>query len=211
MKRYELALTELKTAVQMKPDYARAWRYIGSAYLNMKKYEDAADAYRTAVKYKKDFTEAWIWLGASLESLNRYTEAIDAYKRAAAIESNNSAAWFGIGSGRYMMGDHAGAIAAINRWKELTHGAGEPSKKRMADLYLGHSYLGIGQFDPAVAAFMRVIAEDPNNARAILGLGQVYIAMNKPAMVAQQKAKLEKLDPVFAAKLQQRMAEAGVK
>jgi len=58
---------------------------------------------------------------------------------------------------------------------------------------------------------MRVIAIDQNNARALLGLGEVYIAMKKPEMVAIQKAKLERVDPTFAARLDAKIAAAALR
>lgn len=209
-KKYDLALKEIKTALKMKPDYAKAWRFLGSAYFNLKRYPDAVEAYTKAVNAQKDYAEAWVWLGTTYDSMNQFTDAVAAYKQAIAIEPDNGAGWFGIGGSRYLLGDYAGTIAAINRWKDLEH-APDATRKRSAELYLGHSHAHIGQYELAVAAFMRVLAVDPNNVRAILGLGEVYIAMNKPAMVAQQKAKLDRLDPIFSAKLQQKMAAAGIK
>ena len=212
LKRFDQAIAEFGTAVRMKPEYAKAWRYLGGSYFNLKRYPDAVTAYRNAVKYQKDYVEAWVWLGSSLENLDRHDEAIDAYVKATELDPDDEMAYYGLGAALFSKGEYKASIGALKKWDELTsHSSADTARRKTAALYLGHAYMEVKQYDDAVAAFMRVIAIDQNDPRAILGLGEVYVAMKRPQMVAIQKAKLDRLDPAFAARLDAKIAAAGLK
>jgi tetratricopeptide (TPR) repeat protein len=79
-KNYARAETALKESVELNPQEAGAYSYLGLTYAALDRLPEAIGAYRQALQLKPDFPEAYHNLGVAYEKLEKPEEAIEAWK-----------------------------------------------------------------------------------------------------------------------------------
>jgi Flp pilus assembly protein TadD len=78
----EAAANAFQKAVSMKPDWAEARSFLGSALSRAGKYKEAEEQLRKAVSLKPDYAEGWYFLGLFLKDRGKTKEAEEAFKKA---------------------------------------------------------------------------------------------------------------------------------
>ena len=81
-KNYARAETALKESVELNPQEAGAYSYLGLTYAALDRLPEAIGAYRQALQLKPDFPEAYHNLGVAYEKSEKPEEAIEAWKAA---------------------------------------------------------------------------------------------------------------------------------
>jgi len=81
-KNYARAETALKESVELNPQEAGAYSYLGLTYAALDRLPEAIGAYRQALQIKPDFPEAYHNLGVAYEKSEKPEEAIEAWKAA---------------------------------------------------------------------------------------------------------------------------------
>ena len=85
MGRNEEALTSLRRALEIRPDYPEAHNNLGIVLQCMGKLDEAIAAFRKAVELRPDFAEGCKNLGGALASAGKWEEAIGVCKRATGL------------------------------------------------------------------------------------------------------------------------------
>jgi tetratricopeptide (TPR) repeat protein len=126
--------------------------------------EDIAEA-RRQVKLRPFSAEAWGNLGLVLQLYLYHAEANACYRRAAQLDPR-SPRWPYLQAGIQMRSDLEASLPLLERAVQL---GGEVDTPR---LVLGETLLLRGRVDEAEEHFRAVLGSEPENARALLGLGQ---------------------------------------
>src|SRR5947207_1423148 len=80
--RYDEALAAYQQALQLDPDYAKAYNNMGYVLNEIKRYEEALAAYEQAIRLNPNYAKAYNNKAIALEHLGRTTEAQQAYDKA---------------------------------------------------------------------------------------------------------------------------------
>lgn len=83
--RYEEALINAEKAIELNPDYHKAWNIKGWDLDGLGRHEAAITSYDQAIKLKPNHYAAWNNRGISLSDLGRYEAAIASYDQALSI------------------------------------------------------------------------------------------------------------------------------
>ena len=86
--KYQEAIASYDQALEIKPDYAKAWHNRGFALDELGRSEEAIASYDKALEIKPDYATAWNHRGNSLADLGRHEEALDSYNKAIEINPN---------------------------------------------------------------------------------------------------------------------------
>lgn len=84
-KDYGTAEKYYKEALEMKPDFAKAFHGLGQVYLDSGRYEQAIGKLQHAVELAPKAAPIYLDLGRAYEKVNEYDKALDSYKKAAAV------------------------------------------------------------------------------------------------------------------------------
>ncbi|NQE36836.1 tetratricopeptide repeat protein [Microcoleus asticus] len=84
----EEAITAYRKAIEIDPNFAWAYNYLGLILQNQGKLEEAITAYRKAIEIDPNYTNAYNNLGLILQNQGKLEEAITAYRKAIEIDPN---------------------------------------------------------------------------------------------------------------------------
>lgn len=114
----EAAVGYLRKYLEVAPEDAQAWSFLGSSLKEMGRYEEAEQAHKKAIETAPQDGGCWYNL-AVLYEITNMQEAHSAYLKAIECDPNDQAAWYNLGNVRTHLGDHQGAITAVQRATEL--------------------------------------------------------------------------------------------
>ncbi len=184
LKRYEQALAAYKRAIELKPDYADAWKNQGDALYNIKKYSEAIESYDKAIQIEPDYVEAWTSRGTVLKARKQYEEAIASFDEALKIEPDNAVAWKGKGDALMGVPRYEAAIAAYDRAVEFQPNYWEAWYNR------GWALHNLQRYEEAVASYDKAVEFKSDYAQAWYNRGNSLLKMNrqKEAIDSYEKA-----------------------
>lgn len=172
------AIDEFTLALQIDPNYARAYAGIGEAYwLGFRESNGAndwitkaAENCRKALEIAPDSTEGHICLGDVYNSQGEYRKAVDEFERAVVLDGSKDNALRGLADAYEKLGDVHSAEAAYQQAIALRpqYWAGYSS--------LGAFYFRQSRIPDAVRMFQRVIELAPENFKGYSNLGAVLAA-----------------------------------
>ena len=113
------AIEAYNKALEIKPDYHKAWNHKGLSLAALEKHNEAIEAYNSALEIKPDKYEAWNNRGLSLAALGKHNEAIEAYDKALEIKSDLHESWYNRGISLAALGKHNEAIEAYDKALEI--------------------------------------------------------------------------------------------
>jgi superkiller protein 3 len=116
---YEEAIASYDKALEIKPDYYKAWENKGGVMFKLGQYEKAITAYDKALSIQPNYYQAWNNQGNGLLHLNRYEEAISAYDKSIAIKSDFEQSYFSRGIALFSLGKNEEAIISIDKALEI--------------------------------------------------------------------------------------------
>ena len=164
--KYQAAVTAFKSAVTIKPSFARGYIELGTSYLALKKYAEAEKAYLKARGIDDDSCAA-CGLGMTYNSLGRHDDAEKEFQRSMRLNPNDVCPYSQSGSMYYDLGKYSQAITAFKQAVALYPSYGN---------YMGlaNSYVYMRDYEPAVDAYKQAIQIDPKKVRAHYQLGIAY-------------------------------------
>lgn len=144
------------------PKLANADEYFtrGNALADEKKFAEAAAHYEEALKLNPDFNDARINLGNALAVQGRLREAVEQFRESSRRMPSNSDVFLNLGHALTELGDLPQAAEAYQRAATLN--------TRNVEAWIGLGFALARQNKPEAARgpFLKVLALDPNNARA---------------------------------------------
>ena len=154
-KQAEQAITSLKKAIEIFPDYYDALEQLGNTYVEQRDYQNAQPLLLRAVEINKDGWRAHYGLGIAQFNLNQRDNAINSLRRAVELNTNSVNAYMWLGIVMAQQSDtRLEAIRAFERVVQL-------AKDEIPDayFYLGSLYSRNNQHKEAADAlehFLRV-------------------------------------------------------
>lgn len=93
------AIADFERAIELKPDYAKAWQQLAGAHRNRKEYGQAIAAAKEATRLAPREWVGWAILGDCYTKTESYAEAIEAWKQGEKVASDmpKDMALFGVG------------------------------------------------------------------------------------------------------------------
>jgi tetratricopeptide (TPR) repeat protein len=117
--RFAAAEAELRAAIMLNPEFAKAHDTLGLTLEELGNEEAALGAYRRAIelseRQKLRDPSPYLNLGKFLLAKNRYEESLHAFKKAVALDSRSAEAAFQIGKTLNKLGREADAVKALNQ------------------------------------------------------------------------------------------------
>ncbi len=148
---YEDALDALRSARALGSSTDELFRYLGLTNLALGDFGEAEKAFRLSIYKNRENAKTWNGLAETYISEKRWREAGEAVDEAARIDPSDPETLLHRASVRMGTGDPAGAVGTLETLRA------QAKYPPIADYYLGHAYLRIGENAQARAAFQRFI------------------------------------------------------
>ncbi|MHA1265404.1 MAG: tetratricopeptide repeat protein [Candidatus Helarchaeota archaeon] len=74
-KEYDKSIDFFKKAIELEPESAYGYYYLGKAYALINEYQAAIDNFETAISYKPDYAAAWIEMGLAYHYIGKEPKA----------------------------------------------------------------------------------------------------------------------------------------
>ncbi len=150
--KYKLGIEQIHKAINIDPNHASAWFFLGYALYNLGRYEEAIESFVRAISIKPDFYQAWVNRGISLDNLGIYEEGIESYDRAISIKPDFYEAWGNRGVALGKLGRYEEGIESYDRAISIKPDYYETWYNRGIALYnLGRNEEGIESYDRAIS------------------------------------------------------------
>lgn len=203
----------LSRVLALAPKNPEANYYLGIAQMNQARYTQAVNNFKTAIESKSDYVAAYIKYGDVLVTLDNYEKAIQQYKKVLDMSGDNVSVLNKLAQAYKESGNFEKAEETYKKALDVNPGNFD-AKKGLGDLYregkkfeqaikyyndalavradtetgvsLGRTYLQNGDLDEAKSEFENVLTTDPYNAKAYLGIGDVYMQKDMPEMALDQ-------------------------
>ena len=162
-KRYRDAEIFLKKAVEIAPDYARAWVDLVTAQRELHRFDDALLSARQLLRITPEASEAYVVLAGVEAAAGNHDEAIQAYRKALDIKPDRIGAMTGLAHNLKTVGATAEAVATYRRVIE--------ARPDHAEAFWSLANLKTFRFDDAEVEAMETLLRDgglPDESRAQL-------------------------------------------
>lgn len=194
-KHYTQAIQELRAALELCPDSRDAALELTRAYLAVRRFAEAERVANDILRRDPSSEPAQLLLANSYFMQQRFPEAGKTLQKLLAQNGGNADAHRLMGLTLFFYKEYTLAESELARSLQLK------PRDTEALYYLGRVYYTQNNFGPAIEAFRKLIAWDPNSYKGYDNLGLCYEAMEKPDEAAaffkqaQQLARLQ--DPSY--------------
>ncbi len=164
---YAGAIKDYTTAIQLKPDFVKAYNSRGVAKTELGQYFAAILDYDTAILFKPDYAEAYLNRGVANFGWKKYFAAISDYDTAIRLKPDYADAYLNRGNAKYRLGQDFAAIVDFDIAIRL--------KPDYADAYnnRGNAKYRLGQHTAAISDYDTAIRLKPDYAEAYYNRGNV--------------------------------------
>ena len=174
----EKAIAAYKKALEIKPDYAKAYRGLAEVYRDEGRYDEAIAACKKALAINPEYAEAYQELGFAYSGKGEWRgwESSSAFDMALVAASNDVDALESIAYSFRWTGFHERAIVAYERLLKLEPEHSE-ARKDLAHLYnlKAETHRKFGLYEEAVSWSKRALVLDPDRESHRRDLGMTLI------------------------------------
>ena len=199
-KHEEQRIRYLDRAIELKPDYARAYGRRGHAYISVRNYQRAIEDCTKAIEL--DPTDAWVCdnRGFAYLRLRMYQQAIQDFDRSIELDPTYAKAYHNRGYAYDGLGDHQRAVQDYNQALNLELDPGnselDPGNSREYD-NRGYTYMRMGEYRRAIQELDRAIELDPDFVKAHENRGHSYLRLKEYRRAIQDFDRVIELDPNY--------------
>lgn len=173
LQRYEDALSNYQKAVEIKPEYARAWNGQAKVMYELNSYQEALSAYDKAIQIEPDYQDSWSGRGFVLNKLQRYQEAIYSFEKALKLQPENSVVWNAKGEALSKLKRYDEAIKSYEQAIEF-----EPEYEQ-AWYSKAWALYKLRRYQDALSNYGKVIELNPSNETAWYNSGNALVNLNR--------------------------------
>ncbi len=159
-RRYGEAVTVLRAALALRPEFPAAWNSLGIALAHVGSEEEAMGAFRRAIGQSPDYGEARRGLAALLMRAKREKEAEEQYRAVVAVNPEDVAAHYALGGMLTAAGRMGEAVPHYEAVARLLPG------DAAAQVNAGALHVRGGRGAEALPFLRRALEIDPGNAAA---------------------------------------------
>ena len=118
---YRQAIEDFSRAIEIKPDYEKAYFNRGTAHVSLGNYRQAIEDFNRAIKINPDYEKAYFNRGTAHANLVNYRQAIEDFNRVIEIKPDNpdSEVYLSRGSAHAYLGNYRQAIEDFSRAIEI--------------------------------------------------------------------------------------------
>ena len=171
---YQTALARANEAVELIPEYPRAFSVIGLANFHLRNFDESEKAYKRSIELDPEDPTVWENLGTLYDAMGRENDAISAFTRSIEIDSTRATVYYRKGnvySSR--LNDYLKAIPEFQKAVELN------PNYHLAFNALGVAYKELNRMANARAAFESAVAVNETYGEAWIRLSDVYQELGK--------------------------------
>ena len=183
------AIEYSQKAIQLKPDYADAYNYRGSTYMDLGQLQSAIQDYDTAIRIKPDLAKAYSNRGNAYAKLGQVQKAIEDYDAAIRLIPDGAMFYGNRGLAYGRLGQHQQAIQDYDTAIRL-----KPDFA-MAYGYRGYAYADLGQYQRAIQDYDTLIRLKPDDANTYANRGFAYSALKQYQRAIQDYDTAIRLKP----------------
>ena len=197
------AMKMFQKAIELDPNYARAYAYIAWTHLNewrlgwrqsgRESLEQAFKLAQMAVTLDDSIPSAHAALGEVYLWAKRPEQAVAEMVRAIALNSNDASNYAGLGNILTWAGRADDAIGNLEKAMRL-----DPQYPFNYIWYLGHAYFVMERYKEAVAPLKRLRDHKPNFVPAYLLLAASYAELGQVEEARHETAEALKLNPALS-------------
>jgi len=172
---YEKAVNIVSKAIELEPDYTRAYFVRGVIYFNGKHYIEAVKDFENFIKLDPDnelCEMAYTLVGKSYQQVDQHSIAIQHFKKEMALYPEHSFHYSDIGNSYLSLSKYYQAIQNYDKDIELY------PKNFLTYRSRGKAYLKLKQYSNAIIDFTISIELDPNNAVSYFNRFQAFSLLN---------------------------------
>ncbi len=129
-KKWGKALNYANKAIELNPNFLKAYAAKGQALIGQKKYEDALNTVQPVLEKNPEHADLLYVKGIALSLLNRYAEAIAPLKKYTEKRPKSAYGHYYLGLAYYETGKKASAVESLKRFLELAPDAPEAPQVR---------------------------------------------------------------------------------
>ena len=186
------AISQFKTAIRLKPDFADAHYDLGVALVKKGQSDEAISQFQEAIRLQPEHAEAHNNLGNSLFSKGQTNEAMSQYQEAIRLQPDDAEAHYDLGNALFNQGQTDEAITQFKTAIRLK-----------PDFALAHNNLGNalfkkGQTDEAIGQYQEAIRLQPEYAKAHNNLGVAFFNKDQTGAATSQFQEAIRLKPDYA-------------
>jgi tetratricopeptide (TPR) repeat protein len=185
--RYQEAILAFSKALDLKSDYAEAYRMRGQVYFEETILDQAIHDYSAAIKIQPSDPRTLLDRAAVYLGVKNYAGAMADCDRALVLDSRLAKAYNLRGSARRAQGDSRGALADFDRAVALA--------PNMDNFYQrGATYQLLGEHEKAIADFTEVIARAPDLAAGYFARAEALDGTGAAARASQDRSIARKIE-----------------
>jgi tetratricopeptide (TPR) repeat protein len=205
----DLAIATCQQILQLKPDYAPAFKIAADALAGQGKIDNAIQAYAKAIEFDPNLADAYANIAVLLHSQDKFEAAIPYYRRAIQLKPDRAETYYNLGIGMSRTGQLDQALACYQQVIRLQpnheisyyicgtilhqqHKLPEAISYYRQAIKIKPNYaepycnLGVllarqGNLTEAIACYQNAIAINPKIAEVYANLGAAYMAQGKVA------------------------------
>jgi tetratricopeptide (TPR) repeat protein len=191
---WELASTAFGNAVELRPDYAEAWAYLGESHQHLDEGEDAFVPLPTAIQLNPASIAAQTFLALYFQRQGDYESALDHFKEALKLDPRNPALLVDIGNLVAAQGNLDTGEGYY--WQAIDLSPGDPTYIR--ELIEFSIRYNIDLRKTALPAARQAVMLNPNDPASLDVMGQVLFRLDD--LIDAERFYLRALenDPLYA-------------
>ncbi len=187
----DAAIIAFQQAVELRPEYAAAWKALGVVFASRGDFDRAETPFRNACERQPSLPDACLYYGRTLYLLNRFQPAIAVLRRVLAArdgaEVHRLLALSLEGAGR--------GAEAEPEFRAAIHLARESSAEEDPGIDYGVYLFRQGKPEPSLDPLRAALGRHPDSARAHLELGCILLALDRVQDAATHLERSIALDP----------------
>jgi len=119
LERYDEALASFYKAIELHPNDAIVWFFLGNALLSLKRYEEVLTCCNKAIELHLNNAEVWYLRSMILSMLKRYEEALTSLNKTIELHPNDAISWELRGQMLLILKNYDEALESFNKAIEL--------------------------------------------------------------------------------------------
>jgi tetratricopeptide (TPR) repeat protein len=186
-------------ALELDPQYAEAYTFLGSTYFaewalqwsqDAQALDQAFALVQKAVAVDDSLPVAHMFLGINYVFKKQYDQAIAEEERAIALDPNFADAYTRLGDILKFAGRPEEAIELIEKAMRLN-----PHYPPFYLFFLGEAYCYTGRYEEAIAAYKRALTHNPDLLPLHVGLATIYSELGREEEARAEAAEVLKISP----------------
>lgn len=191
------AVTNLKQAVTIYPDYLDAWNNLGIVYKKMGNYQAAIQVYEQNIQRDPNYSKNYFNLGTAYYQLEEYRKAIIALEQYTQRVPNSADSYMLMAQAAGRINSFGEAVSLLNAYLQY-----RPNDANAFNM-LGMAYGSLKQFLQAEKSFQKALQFEPNRTDVLLNMAVNYNRQSRTAEELRTLNNLLTIQPNHQAALRQ--------